>query len=191
MEKIRVSMTSSDRIEIGGLNQEEVQTLQSMVLGGHWCIVTPDGRLQSQSRWEPLPAPAQDETMMPFWQPMIPGSAQTELQGIEMPLGAQASLVIEHVCGYHYTPENYRSEVEKLKGFGFECLRSRRGPDARFWEIWRLAGLWSAQGQLKDALAGINNPKEQVDEAIRFLCRNASFGSLDVCWQRAAMQADD
>lgn len=191
MDKIRVNMTGPDRIGISGLNRAEVQSLESMALGHHWCIVTPDGRLRSQSRWEPLPAPAEDETMMPFWQPTIPGPTQLEFREVPTPIGADAGLIIEHVCGYRYTPENYRAETAKLEEFGFECLRSRRGPDGRYWEQWHLSGSWSATGRLKEALVGIKDLREQVDEMIRFLCRNVQFGSLSVSWQRAAMVIGD
>lgn len=191
MEKIKVSMTGPERIEIGNLKRDEVENLEGMVLGHRWCIITPEGRLRTQSRWEPLPAPAEDETMMPFWQPMIPGPTQMEFREVPVPLGSQAGIIIEHVCGYNYTPENYRAETAKLEEFGFECLRSRRGPDGRYWEQWHLSGSWSAKGRLKDALVGIKNLKEQVDEMVRFLCRNVQFGSLSVSWQRAAMVIED
>jgi hypothetical protein len=191
MEKIRVNMTSRDQIGLGNLNPEEVQSLEGMALGHRWCIVTPEGRLRTHSRWEPLPAPAQDETMMPFWQSMLPGPTQMEFREVPVPLGSQAGIIIESVCGYYYTPENYRTETAKLEEFGFECLRSRRGPDGRFWEMWYLSGAWSAQGQLKGTLVGIKDPKEQVDEMVRFLCRNVQFGSLSVSWQRAAMVIED
>lgn len=190
MEKIKVSMTASDRIEIGNLSREEVENLEGMANGHNWCIVTPGGRLRTQLRWEPLPAPAQDEMMMPFWQPMQPGPAQMEFREVPVPLGSQAGIIIESVCGYHYTPENYRAETAKLEEFGFECLRSRRGPEGRYWEMWYLSGSWSAKGRLKGALVGIKDPKEQIDEMIQFLCRNVQFGSLNVTWQRAAMTVD-
>ncbi len=189
MKEIRVSAHGAGKISLEGLNPQEVDQLQAMAWGHSWCMVV-DGRLQTVSRWEPLPAPAQDETMMPFWQPSAPGPAQIELCEVPVPLGLQAGITIEHVCGYHYTPENYRTETTKLEEFGFECLRSRRRSDGRYWEMWYLPGLWSAKGRLKGTLYGIKDPAQSIDEAVRFLCRNVQFGSLNVTWQRAAMTMD-
>ncbi len=191
MEKIRVSMTGPGRIEISNLSQDDVQNLEGMALGHNWCITTPDGRLQTQSRWEPLPDPAQDETMMPFWQPALPNTVQLELKEVAMPPGSSVGIIIQHLCAYDYSPENYRHQAEILESFGFECLRSRRGPDGRYWEMWHLPGMWSARGRLKGTLHGITEPAKQADEAIRFLCKNVVFGSLDISWQRAAMPPPD
>lgn len=191
MEKIKVNMTASNRIEISNLSSAEVRSLEGMVRGHNWCISTPDGRLKVQSRWEPLPAPAKDEEMMPFWQPMVPGPTQMEIREVPVPFGSQAGIIIESVCGYYYTPENYQAETAKLEEFGFECLRSPRGLDGRFWEMWYLSGLWSAKGRLKGTLHGIKDPAQAIDEAVRFLCKNVQFGSLNVTWQRAAMSTGD
>ncbi len=150
-----------------------------------------NGRLEASSRWEPLPAPARDEEMMPFWQPSIPGHTQIELRNIEVPLGFSVSLMIQSLCGYDYSPENYRREAGKLEDFGFHCLRSRRGRDGHFWEIWYLPGLWSARGLLREAIGSIQEESAKADAAIKFLCKHTSFGSLDVSWQRAAMVRDD
>jgi hypothetical protein len=98
---------------------------------------------------------------------------------------------IEHLCAYDYSPENYRHQAEILESFGFDCLRSRRGPDGRYMEMWHLSGMWSAKGRLKGTLHGITDPAKQADEAISFLCKNVVFGSLDISWQRAAMPPPD
>ncbi len=187
---IQVASRGAGGFSLRNVSPEETDKLEAMALGHAWCMVV-NGRLQSQSRWEPLPKPAADETMMPFWQPMIPGPTQMEFREVPGPMGSDAGIIIEHVCGHNYTPENYQAETAKLEEFGFECLRSRRGPDGRYWEMWYLPGPWSAQGRLKGTLYGIKDPKGQVDEMVRFLCANVQFGSLNVTWQRAAMVIED
>ncbi len=189
-DDIRVSSYGAGDFSLKNVDSKEVDGLQAMALGHAWCSVV-NGRLLTISRWEPLPAPAQDETMMPFWQPMLPGPTQMVFREVPVHLGMDAGIIIESVCGYYYTPENYRAETAKLEEFGFECLRTRRGPDGKFWEMWYLSGAWSAAGRLKDTLVGIKDPKEQVDEMVRFLCKNVQFGSLNVTWQRAAMVIED
>jgi hypothetical protein len=102
------------------------------------------------------------------------------------------SIIIQHLCGYHYTPENYKRQAEYLESLGFECLRSRRGADARYHELWLLSGLWSAKGGLKESLGnGGSYGNKELNKAVKFLCRNASFGTLDVSFQRAAMPNPD
>ncbi len=183
-------MIAAEEIELSGLQKDEVKSLEAMVNGHTWCLSV-NGRLETRSRWEPLPAPAEDESMMPFWQPFVPGHTQLELRSVELPLGVHASIMIQSLCGYHYSPENYRAESKKLKGFGFQCLRSRRGEDGRFWEMWYLPGTWSAQGELALAMPDIRDDRIRIDAAVSFLCRKVSFGSLDVSWQRAAMVMED
>ncbi len=192
MNRIRITSISPGKgeLSISGLQPEEMKDIEAMVNGYKWCLAI-HGRLQTQSRWEPLPAPAQDETLMPFWQPSVPGHTQLELKSVEMPPGAPVGIIIESLCGYDYSPENYHKEVEKLESFGFVCMRSRRGDDGHFQEIWYLSGMWRAQGRLKGVLVGIKEPQQQADEAIKFLCKNVKFGSLDVSWQRAAMVIED
>ena len=189
---IQVASRGAGGFSLRNVSPEEMDKLEAMALGHAWCMVV-NGRLQSQSRWEPLPKPAADETMMPFWQPISPGRAQLELRGIETPPGAQAGIMIQSLCGYEYSPENYRLESEKLERYGFVCLRSRRGEDGRFWEVWHLPGLWSAEDELKDALQLIRERDEakRVDTAVSFLCQHVRFGSLEVFWQRAAMVIED
>lgn len=187
---IRVSMTAAEKIELSGLQEDEVKSLEAMVSGHTWCLSV-NGRLETRSRWEPLPAPAEDESMMPFWQPSTSGHTQLELRGVELPSGIHASIMIQNLCGYRYSPENYRTESEKLEAFGFQCLRSRRGENGRFWEMWYLPGTWSARGELALAIQDIKDDQIRIDTAVKFLCRKVSFGSLDVSWQRAAMVIDD
>lgn len=92
------------------------------------------------------------------------------------------SIFVEHLCGYNYTPERATAEMEKLTAWGFECLRSPRGKEGRYWELWYLPGLWAAKG----TMAGIKT----IEEATRFLCRHCSFGSMQVTRQAAAMTVD-
>ena len=55
--------------------------------------------------------------------------------------------------------------------------------------MWFLPGAWAAEGDLKAHLEGISRDK-QVDAVVAFLCRHASFGTLDIMHQRAAMTID-
>ncbi|MEK7611909.1 MAG: hypothetical protein AAB407_01035 [Patescibacteria group bacterium] len=193
--RVRLLGYGPDEVRIGDLLEQEVDLVQGMVNGHQWITVQ-DGRIQSTPTREELPCPTEDENMLPFWRRhqesdeshrMEQLTFVDDLQGIYSP-----SFSIQHLCGYYYTREKYEQEAVKLESYGFQCLRSRRDVSGRYWEIWYLPSLFSsAQGELKETIKGLKEEKAQTARAIQFLCRNISFGTLDVSIQRAAMTMDD
>ena len=183
------------RLELAGLNKEESDHLEAMTLGQCWVRVGEDGRLQFHDARKPLPEPVEDKEMVDFWRPdSRRRKVQLQLTDPKRdPYSPQ--ITIQHLCGYDYTPENYEKQVKKLLGYGFECLRSRRREDGRFWEIWFLPGLWAAKGKLKEFVEIVKSPNinnlARLEVAVSFLCHNVSFGTLDASIQRAAMVIDD
>ena len=157
----------------------------------HLCVTVTNGRLEVVRRSEELPSPSEDEEMLPFWRRATPETQQLQLFEVQLAEHSMPSIIIQHLCGYCYSPENYKRQAQKLEEYGFQCLRSRRGDDARYWELWFLPSLWSAQGRLKDAVESKKGDKKKVDEAVAFLCGNVQFGTLDISFQRAAMMMDD
>ena len=200
--RIKVSSSATGRtgeydgeIRITGLDPDEVRTLQAMILGAYYTRVDDTGRLEAVSRHEPLPK-ATDEKMLPFWR-MATFEEEAQLKMFDMEAMKDRGelhypgFMISSLCGYHYTKEGYRQEADKLYSYGFQCLRSQRGEDARYWEVWYLSSVFSAKGALADKIKSIKDPNEQTQEAIRFLMRNVSFGSMDMTQQRAAMILSD
>lgn len=191
-EKLMVGLRSAGRFEIRGLTQREGELVEGSILGGHhWIRRGSDGRLENVPSYLPLPDPVVDEEMYPFWRKLEQGEViQPKLVSSGyLPKGYGASISIQHLCGYYYTKENYRKQAEKLTKFGFVCMRSRRGDDATFWEIWYLPGVWAAKGELEIA---INDSKEtdlmkKTEVAVRYLGNHVSFGTLDCSVQRLAM----
>ena len=55
-----------------------------------------------------------------------------------------------------------------------------------------MAGLSLAEGDLEEYLKDgeSRTDKEEMKKAVRFLCRNVDFGSLEVAVQKAAMVLD-
>jgi len=113
--------------------------------------------------------------------------AVCEVEGEHYP-----SFVIQHLCGYGYTERRYYDEVRRLTSWGFECLRSRRGANGSFWELWLLPGFWAAKGDLAELVKNlpVGSWIAQTEAVVSFLCDRASFGTLDICVQRAAMVID-
>lgn len=179
------------KVEFSNLTELEVERLQGTLLGQWWARGN-NGRLEFAPAREPAPAPTEDD-MLPGWHAPREGEGteqyQRELFDAQRFGGEYASIQIQHLCGHHYTANGYKRNAEFLESCGFICMRSRRGDDGKFWEVWYLSGLWSAKGRLKEALRGI--PKEfQINSALEFLAKNASFGTLDVASQRIAQVID-
>jgi hypothetical protein len=194
--RIRLDGYGPNSCTIGRLTREEVETMQAFALGTCWVRVGDDGRLESRPRFEPLPPPEQDPAIPPKWitvedwtgQASWLANAVSALPDEPKPSYGHPAIIIQHLCGYNRTP--YEFEARKLQSYGFQCLRSRRGPDGRFWEIWYLCSLVCAKGGLKQAVAGITEREAEIRTAIDYLCKHVSFGTLDVCYQRAAMVID-
>jgi hypothetical protein len=201
LKKIRVSGTSHRRrdqgeVTIGELTSEEMESMEAFTLGACWIRVSEDGRLERRERFAELPGPIEDPCQPPKWIPLVDWTKEAPfLVNPTPPLAEEPNpkynspaFIVKYLCGYNNTP--YEHEARKLQSYGFECLRSRRGRDGRFWEIWYLAGYYFAKGELKSEMALKSDDAEQISAAINFLCRRVSFGTLDVCYQRAAMVID-
>lgn len=195
-ERLRISSTKSapDRgceIRIENMDVKELHAVEAAVNGTAWIRTNSKGRLLRRPAFKALPE-ATDKDMEPFWR--RPQAIQTNLALDDfepLPNHCYPSISIQHLCGYDYSEENYRINAKNLKEWGFECLRSQRDEDGRYHEVWFMPGLFYAKGDLKTEIEGAGNEvKEQVRAAVSFLCRNASFGTLDVCVQRAAMVID-
>ncbi len=185
---------STTSITLSGIPKDQQEKVEGVTFGQYWMTVT-DGKIVFSPAREPLPRPVEDEEMLPFWR------RHKECQAVMHELvfdheerNSLPSFMIKHLCGHNYTPENYRLNAEILEGYGFVCMRSPRGEDGRFWEMWYLPGTWAAKGDLAVEIEGkydgVASKKKEIDDVVKFLCRNVSFGQLDVVIQRAAMSIE-
>jgi len=187
-----LSSYGAGEVRITNLLNEEVDAVQKMLLGLHYVTIE-DGRLKSQDTRIPLPDPIEDKEMLPFWrkQPWVDGVQQKIMEFEKCSMTHTfPSITIQHLCGYGYSDENYKRQAEKLESYGFEQLRSKRGEDGKYYELWYLGSLILAEGALKDFLESAGK-RGQIKKAVDFLCRTVSFGTLDISVQRAAMQVLD
>lgn len=187
-------------LTIEGLSPAELDLIRSMLLGLNWITTNDFGNLIGIPAKFPLPFPTEDE-MLPFWRPLVLSSrdlkVQEELFDPERSKqSSQPSICIQSLCGYNYTKDKYVAEATKLTRWGFQCLRSRRGADGHYWEIWYLPGAWAAKEELKEASES-NHPdwktrqQEEHGKLLEFLRRNVQFGTLDASVQRLCMTVDD
>ncbi len=186
----------SGSITITGLDRDEVEKVRAAVKAGTQWMKVQEGRIEFHAAVKELPEPTED-SMLPFWRPLREGEGvvQEELLSSAEEISdrhGSPSITIQHLCGYYYTPEKYKLEAARLESWGFECMRSRRGNEGGYWEIWYLPGLWSAKGSLKQAM-GEERPstKNAYKRAMEHIRTKASFGTCDVAVQRLAMGAPD
>lgn len=196
-EKIRLKSWGGSSASIGGLDSKEMEQFEGAMHGHYWITVSQLGRLRAIPTYKELPPPHEDTMMQPFWRPAIP-EVETQMELFEFgPVHPYniPSITIQHLCGYRYTAENYKSEAERLLTWGFECLRSRRREDGQYYELWLLPSLSFAKAELKAELDTVKEGEGklhlQLEKAVNFLCRKSSFGTLDVSVQRAAMTLTD
>lgn len=183
-------------VTIGELLPDEMDDIEAFTLGSCWIRVSEDGRIERVERFATLPPISEDPNIPPKWIPYTDWTKEAPFLCNSVPELPEEpkteyifpSLIIHSLCGYNNVP--YDWEARKLQKYGFECLRSRRGRDGRFWELWYLPGLYHAKDELKSEIDLKSSGKDQVTVAVDFLCRHVSFGSLDVCYQRAAMHIE-
>ncbi len=193
---IDVGLVAPGEVHWRHLTNPEMDAVQSALVGANWIRVK-EGRLQVAGAFEEPPSPERDEHVGPFWYHWPYGSKQVKIFN-EYHGYYEASLMIQGLgacCG----KQSYRNAAENLESYGFECLRSRRGGDGKFWEVWFLPSLTLAEDEL-GAVVGSSTQglqmgtdgwgKARVEAAVTFLCRSVHFGSLDVAIQRAALTFD-
>ena len=187
-------------LNVEGLTQPEQERLEaSLCTGHHWVRRGEGGRLEHVPSFEELPGPTTDESMLPFWRRPKDGEVK-----LEETFGFDAetersikhhspSIYISYLCGYNYTPEGYKRQADQLTKWGFVCMRSPRDPNSgRYSERWHLLSLLLAKGTLEDFLDEDREAdrEKKLKAALKFIGRNASFGTLDVVVQKMAMAID-
>jgi hypothetical protein len=199
VRKVQITGSGSNQtngnnyVTIGYLLPEEQDALAAMTLGASWCRIK-DGRVEQRATYEELPPPENDPYIPPSWY----ATMELPRRWLVMPVPSiddepnpehhSPSIIVQHLCGYNNTP--YKVEALKLQAFGFECLRSRRGPEGKFWEMWYLPYLDAAKGSLRDAIKSKDKTAAKIIAAVDHLCGHVSFGSLNVSYQRACMVID-
>lgn len=199
------SDSNDGHVEVKNLTTTEVKTFEGTVHGQNWMSVQ-NGRLVFRGIFAPLPEAIPDEEMLPFWRHATEGEVkvQEELFDKSARLFGGEHIMIQSLCGYYRSAENYQKQAKKLEDYGFIQLRSKRGEDGRYWEIWYLPGVWFAQGELKEIVESITlrarswedpyGEKERktcFEAVLKHIQHTIQFGTLDISVQRMCMVVDD
>lgn len=192
-EEIKVvSHGGNGSISLLGFSNENLEKMLASMTSGAYFVRVDKGKLVSVPIWKELPKPTEDKEMLPFWR-RPPIQTQPEIfdeYDHSKEKAYSPSITIQHLCGYNYSEFSYKDNAEKLESYGFECLRSRRGLDAKFYELWFLPGLWQAKGDLMADISRSKSEEGKLPLALEFLRRKVSFGTLDVSSQRICMVID-
>ncbi len=201
----------SGSITISG-TRDEIDQVRAMLTGASRLVMTDEGP-QSIPVYLPVPDAVEDPMIPPKWAIKMPPVGKATLADLARAEGAvkppmkvredlqpnegwhMPAFIVKHLVAYNSAVTTYKAEARKLYFWGFECLRSRRGADGKFWELWYLPGTFAAKGELADV---VKKAEQQTkDEPARwlavsravidFLCKNCHFGCADVTVQRAAM----
>lgn len=176
-------------VSANGLTRTEVKTMQAAFLGHKWITVK-NGRLRSAPMHERPPTPTKDPKIVDFWPPVSRGRSvkQMSLEGESL----EHHFPAIYISGVGAGGDDYEWAAKKLEAVGFECLRSRRGKDGKFWEVWYLCGISCAKGELQEAVELVDrrDTAKRMKAAVDWLCRNTHFGSCDIAVQKAALVLD-
>ena len=178
----------------------EINQVRQMMNGMVWLTKNANNKTEVTDRFKSLPEPIDDPFVPPQWQSDaglgdIPAKWAPEIRDF-VPEGygwAMPHFYMSHIM-------NPKSSIPKLQDWGFECMRSRRGEDGKFWETWYLPGDWAAKGDLKRFIDSLTIPGIQAKDMAwemktkaicEWLSRRVVFGTLDVSIQRMALASPD
>lgn len=177
---------------------EEIDAIRQMIAGMIWLAYKNPGdgkgKLEVSDRFKPLPSPIDDPHIPPQWQSEIGlGNIPAEwAPRIRETIPKDYGWALPHYYMSHIF--NTKENIPKLQDWGFECMRSRRGADGKFWETWYLPGDWAAKGALREYIETLehNMHWEQKTKLIcHWLAERIRFGTLDVSVQRMALPNPD
>lgn len=203
-KKISVPMHSNNSVNVANLLEEEADKVLASFTNGSYYVRVENGRLQAFPVYEKLPDPIEDKNMLPFWRSVKnpPGKQEEMFEDFSFDKDRSrqsASIIVQHLCGYYYTEDGYKENARLLESYGFQEMRSKRGEDGKYWQLWFLPSLFFAEGKLKsllslhktkdnlDGSAWSESEAKQLERAVSFLRTNVRFGTLDVAVQRLAM----
>lgn len=189
---------SESEITLRG-TKEEIEAIQVALRGAAWFRQV-DGQVEKHEAYKPLFDPIEDPLTLEKWQLPRRGPATETMWNVKSYVSPQEgihspSFFVSHLCGYFWSKDGYTRNVTRLQSYGFECLRSRRDSNGRYWEVWMLPGIWAAEGDLKKMVDSVKDFRslpwdQQSRTVVLWLCKQVTFGTLDVAVQRAAAHLD-
>lgn len=160
-------------LEIEG-TKEEIEVLKSAMLGVTWVRANGRNKIVEHKYHKDMPPPRTPDPML--WDIWGPQTQRGEyIQNVHPKRGNRKrfypNVYVQHIGGFGGTKQ-YERNFEILTESGFSCLRSRRGKDGQYWEIWLLSDAIFADGPLKEYLIERKGKKKKdpdSEEIIQWL----------------------
>jgi hypothetical protein len=187
---MRIAVSSNDSISLVG-TPDEIEKMRKMMLGTAWMTVT-EGVVKVSESFKEAPEPVSDPMIPPHWQTSfgsLPAAHAPALMNHvpeDMTMWGSPSFFLRHLI--------HTRDVETVQSWGFEVMRSRRGEDGKFWEVWYLPGDWAAKNDLKKFIETIPRTTDWENKSmkiIHWIAERVIFGSYDVVIQRMALSNPD
>lgn len=186
---MHITSESNQELTVKG-TKDEIQNLMAALLG--CCAVTQTtGTLHRLDTRHKIKTKS-DPDMEAFWPQIDEG--ETEVKGyFHTPVKVTSSktpvpmdtehvgIWVSHIGGYGVDPETREARERKLALWGFVPMRSPRGPEGRYWEVWYLPGAWAAEGDLK----GLN-----THQILRAVGSGIRPGTIDLTRQHMGLAID-
>lgn len=168
-------------ITIAG-DDDDIRAIELMLMGVGW-VRRGVSNLEVSDAYHTPPGPIEDPKLAEHWpvdKPVVPPSVQYSLFVDEEEHEKQAranrkldfrAIYVSSVTAYAGGNDVYSVRAKKLEDGGFVCLRSRRGSDGKYHEVWYLPSCTSAEGELKG---------KTTEEIVDWVMRYVGAGSISV-----------
>lgn len=168
------------RIEL--TDRRESAAFEAALSGARWITGGPCGELIQAPRY-PTPVVEPDPIVGPHFTATRQVSyLPNDVTPDAGPERLEPAVYVSHLCGYNYSDENYRRASSWMESAGFACMRSKRGEDGKYWEIWYLPGPFRARGPIEGV--------KTSNEIARLVCQSVTPGRVDLGGASWAMAID-
>lgn len=143
---------SKEEITLKG-TADEVKAIERMLKSAVW-VRNCEGTLQVHDAFEAPTPPVGDPATSDQWPTderiAKLGCVRRRKSGMDRWSINYRAIYVHHICGYD-GEKTYADRADALERVGFSCMRSRRGSNGGFWEVWYLPGASFAEGPLRGA----------------------------------------
>ncbi len=196
-KRLRVSRehTTEDgrhEVTLSGEKEDVVAFVGAIQFGMKWVKLTGDGTIGVADVFKGTPSPIDDPEMQNVWcfdplPPEEPVQMQLLYDDPEMKdpkhewSREHRAIFLQSIQGYAGR-DAYKHRAERLLEAGFSCLRSRRGDDGKYWEIWYLPGVCCGRGPIKDM--------KTSDEVMKWVLNSIGPGTLTMGGEHWGLSID-
>jgi len=144
----------------------------------HFPLQAPDGTFKFRSKWSGCEF---NFTASTYNLKRPPKYLKPDEVGGQSWAESTTSIYVHGLGGYGVHETEMKRRVDAMNAAGFECMRSPRGQDGKYWEVWYLPGPWSAKGPIEGM---------KMQDILEWLCQQGP-GSIDLVRQQFGLSIGD